>query len=269
MQANFTSLYWGIFGIGVKIGFSVQIRNFVITDFKMFPMPKLYLVPNLLSQNDWQKSLPSNIINVLSETRFFIVENIRTARRFMKKVNKDIDIDSLTFFELNKHTSPGEIPSFLKPLEKEEDVALISEAGCPGVADPGAEIVKLAHQKGIQVEPMVGPSSIILALMASGFNGQNFTFNGYLPVKSDERVRALNLIEKKAKNEKQTQIFIETPYRNNQLLKDILKTCSNASKLCIAANLTGENEYIKTMTIGEWKEGIPNLHKQPAIFLIG
>lgn len=232
-------------------------------------MSKLYLVPNLLSESDWQNSLPARINTVLTQTRYFIVENIRTARRFLKQVNKTIDIDSLTFFELNKHTKKEDIPAYLKPISDGFDVAVISEAGCPGVADPGAEIVKLAHGKGIQVEPLTGPSSILLALMASGLNGQNFAFNGYLPVQSNERVRALNLLEKIAKNEQQTQIFIETPYRNNQLLKDITKTCSNASWLCIAANLTGENEFIKTQTVGEWKKGVPDLHKQPAIFLIG
>ncbi len=187
----------------------------------------------------------------------------------MKQVNKEIDIDQLTFFELNKHTQSSEIPSFLKPLEKGEDVAVISEAGCPGVADPGADIVKLAHQKGISVVPLVGPSSILLSLMASGFNGQNFAFNGYLPVKSGERTKAINLLEKKAKIDQQTQIFIETPYRNNQLIADLLKTCSTSTLLCIAANITAENEFIATKKVGDWKKSVPDLHKQPAIFLIG
>jgi len=232
-------------------------------------MAKLFLIPNVLSDGDWQNVLPVNVLPVLTNTRFFIVENIRTARRFMKQVNKAIDIDRLTFFELNKHTHPNEIPSFLKPLENGEDVAVISEAGCPGVADPGADIVKLAHQKGIAVVPLVGPSSILLALMASGLNGQNFAFNGYLPVQSNERMRAINSLEKKVRNEHQTQIFIETPYRNNQLIADLLKTCSPSTLLCIAANITGENEFIATKSIGKWKKSVPDLHKQPAIFLIG
>jgi len=232
-------------------------------------MAKLFLIPNVLSDGDWQNVLPVNVLPVLTNTRFFIVENIRTARRFMKQVNKAIDIDRLTFFELNKHTHPNEIPSFLKPLENGEDVAVISEAGCPGVADPGADIVKLAHQKGIAVVPLVGPSSILLALMASGLNGQNFAFNGYLPVQSNERMRAINSLEKKVRNEQQAQIFIETPYRNNQLIADLLKTCSPSTLLCIAANITGENEFIATKSIGKWKKSVPDLHKQPAIFLIG
>lgn len=232
-------------------------------------MANLFLVPNVLSDADWQMVLPANIYRVLTDTRFFIVENIRTARRFMKQVNKEIDIDQLTFFELNKHTQSSEIPAFLEPLEKGEDVAVISEAGCPGVADPGAEIVKLAHLKGISVVPLVGPSSILLSLMASGLNGQNFAFNGYLPVKPGARTKAINLLERKAKIEQQTQIFIETPYRNNQLITDLLKTCSTSALLCIAANITAENEFISTKTIGEWKKNVPDLHKQPAIFLIG
>jgi len=232
-------------------------------------MAKLYLIPNLLSESDWQNVLPAHVLPVLTQTRYFIVENIRTARRFLKRVNQAIEIDDLTFFELNKHTSSSEIPSFLNPLEKGEDIAVISEAGCPGVADPGAEIVKLAHHKRMEVVPLTGPSSIILSLMASGLNGQNFAFNGYLPVKSAERSKAVKVLEKKAKIEQQTQIFIETPYRNNQLIKDLLKMCSSATLLCIAANLTGENEFIATRPIGEWKKGVPDLNKQPAIFLIG
>ncbi|MFW5773796.1 MAG: SAM-dependent methyltransferase [Tangfeifania sp.] len=232
-------------------------------------MAKLFLIPNVLSDGDWQNVLPANVLPVLTNTRFFIVENVRTARRFMKQVNKAIDIDRLTFFELNKHTHPNEIPSFLKPLESGEDVAVISEAGCPGVADPGADIVRLAHKKGFTVVPLVGPSSILLALMASGLNGQNFAFNGYLPVKSGERSKAISHLEKKVRNERQTQLFIETPYRNNQLIADLLKTCSPSTLLCIAANITGANEFIATKSIGEWKKNIPDLHKQPAIFLLG
>jgi 16S rRNA (cytidine1402-2'-O)-methyltransferase len=236
---------------------------------KKIVMAKLYVVPSPLSNGDWQNVMPARVFQVLTATRYFIVENLRTARRFMKQVNKDIDIDSITFFELNKHTKTMEIPFFLAPLEKGNDVAVISEAGCPGVADPGAEVVKLAHQKGFLVEPLVGPSSILLALMASGLNGQNFAFNGYLPVRSTERFRALRSLEKKAKNNHQTQIFIETPYRNNRLLNDLLKTGSPSTLLCIAANLTGEKEFIATKTIEQWKNKVPGLHKQPAIFLIG
>jgi len=232
-------------------------------------MANLFLVPNVLSEGDWQNVLPAGVFTILTETRYFIVENVRTARRFLKQVNKEIDIDQLTFFELNKYTQPADLPEFLKPLENGYDIAVISEAGCPGVADPGADIVKIAHQKNITVVPVVGPSSILLALMASGLNGQNFTFHGYLPVKPHERTRAIASLEKQAKNSRQTQIFIETPYRNNQMLDDLLKSCSPSTLLCVAADITGENEFIATKTVQQWKKNIPDLHKIPTIFLIG
>lgn len=232
-------------------------------------MAKIYLVPNVLSENDWQAVLPAQIVPILTNTRHFIVENVRTARRFMKQVNQEINIDECTFYELNKYTNLSDIPSFLKPVENGFDVAVISEAGCPGIADPGADVVKIAHQKGITVVPLVGPSSILLALMASGLNGQNFAFNGYLPVKSQERARAITNLEKKIKNDQQTQIFIETPYRNNQMIEDVLKICSPGTFFCIAANITAENEFIVTKTIHDWKNKTPDLHKIPAIFLLG
>ncbi len=232
-------------------------------------MANLYLVPNVLSEGDWQNVLPAKLFPILTATRYFIVEDIRTARRFLKSVNKEINIDECTFFGLNKYTPQNEIPEFLKPIEQGFDVAVISEAGCPGIADPGADVVKIAHQKNYKIVPLVGPSSIILALMASGLNGQNFAFNGYLPVKPAERAKEIQYLEKRVINQKQTQIFIETPYRNNQLVGDLLKTCNPATKLCIAVNLTGENEFVATKTIHQWKNKIPDLHKQPAIFLIG
>lgn len=232
-------------------------------------MAKLFLIPNVLSEGDWQNVLPAQIHPVLTNTKHFIVENIRTARRFMKQVNREIDIDECTFYELNKRTKSSDLPAFLKPIEKGFDIGVISEAGCPGVADPGADVVQIAHRKGFQVVPLVGPSSILLALMASGLNGQHFAFIGYLPVKPNERIREIASIEKRIRSQKQTQIFIETPYRNNQLIGDLLKTCSPHTWLCIAANITGENEYIVTKTISEWKKGVPDFHKQPVIFLLG
>lgn len=236
---------------------------------KTFYMASLYLVPNVLAEGDWQNVLPASIFPILTSTRFFIVENVRTARRFMKLVNRDIDIDSCTFFEINKYTDPKDLPRFLEPLEGGNDVAVISEAGCPGVADPGADVVRIAHQKGLKVVPIVGPSSILLALMASGLNGQDFAFRGYLPVKPHERSRELTNLEKTIKATGQTQIFIETPYRNNQLIEDVLKSCSPGTLFCIAANVTGEDEFIVTKTVQNWKGKIPNLHKQPVIFLLG
>jgi len=244
---------------------TVNIPNFT----QKISMAVLYLVPSLLSENDWQMVLPAGIVPVITETRFFIVENVRTARRFMKGVNKNIDIDSLTFFQLNKHTDPLEIAGFLKPAEEGNDMVVITEAGCPGVADPGAEVVRIAHKKGVRVVPLSGPSSVILALMASGLTGQNFAFNGYLPVNKTERARAIAKLEEKAVKERQTQIFIETPYRNDQLVKSVLEACSPDTLLCIAANLTGKDEFIVTKSVGEWKRKIPHLNKQPAIFLLG
>jgi len=232
-------------------------------------MAKLFLIPNVLSEGDWQNVMPAQIHPILTNTKHFIVENIRTARRFMKQVNREINIDECTFYELNKRTRSSELPGFLKPIQQGFDVGVISEAGCPGVADPGAEVVKIAHQKGYKVVPIVGPSSILLALMASGLNGQNFAFVGYLPIKPNERVREITALEKQVRNRSQTQIFIETPYRNNQLIGDLLKTCSPTTLLCIAANITGENEFIATKTIQDWKNKVPDFHKQPVIYLIG
>jgi 16S rRNA (cytidine1402-2'-O)-methyltransferase len=232
-------------------------------------MAVLYLVPSLLSDSDWQVALPAGIVPVLTETKYFIVENVRTARRFMKLVDKNIIIDSLNFYELNKHTDPVEIAGFLKPALDGYDMAVISEAGCPGVADPGADVVLIAHKKGIRVVPLSGPSSVIMALMASGLSGQSFAFNGYLPVNKNERTKTIANIEERAVKQQQTQIFIETPYRNNQLIKSLLDKCKPSTLLCIAANLTGNNEFIATKTIEQWKRNIPDLNKQPAVFLLG
>ena len=236
---------------------------------KSFTMARIFLVPSLLSDSDWQQVLPARVFQILSETRFYVVENIRTTRRFIKMVNKQIDINTLTFFELNEHTGIEEISDMLKPVEQGFDMAVVSEAGCSGVADPGSAIVGLAYKKGFKVIPVSGPSSVILALMASGLNGQNFAFNGYLPIKPYERTHTLTNLEKRALNERQTQIFIETPYRNNQMLADILRTLSPSMLLCIAANITGENEFIVTKSVREWKNKMPDLNKQPAIFLFG
>lgn len=233
-------------------------------------MATLYLVPNVLADGDWQTVLPAQVESILTNTKYFIVENIRTARRFMKQVNREINIDECTFYEINKRTNAANLPTFLKPVTQGFDVAVISEAGCPGVADPGADIVKIAHKQGIKVTPIVGPSSILLALMASGLNGQNFAFKGYLPVKPQERLKEIQFLEKTIRNNKQTQIFIETPYRNNQLIADVLKSCSPSTLFCIAANITGDNEFIQTKSVQDWKkQGTPDLHKQPVIFLLG
>ena len=232
-------------------------------------MAKLYLIPTTLGDTSIERVLPSDLTKLISAIPVFIVENIRTARRFLKKVNPAIVIDDLIFFELNQHTDKKEINRFLEPIQKGQDAGIISEAGCPAVADPGAEVVKIAHTKNIQVVPLVGPSSILLALMASGMSGQNFAFNGYLPIKDPEKSNQIKLLEKRMQTEGQTQIFIETPYRNAQLLGDLLKNCDPQTMLCIAADITLDTEFILAKPVSYWKNHIPDIQKRPAIFMIG
>lgn len=231
-------------------------------------MATLYLIPTTLGETELDKILPTENSVIVSSIRYFIVENIRTARRFLKKVNREINIDELTFFELNQHTKPEEISQFLQPLKAGNDMGIISEAGCPAIADPGADVVALAQAQNFNVVPLVGPSSILLSLMASGFNGQSFAFLGYLPVQQNDRIKALKKMESRIYSEQQTQIFIETPYRNMKMLEDILATCQPNTKLCIAADITLETEFIKTKTVSAWKKQMPDLNKRPTIFLI-
>ena len=231
-------------------------------------IPALYLIPNLLGETPVEQVLPPYNREIILGIRHFIVEDVRTARRFLKLVDRSIDIDQLTFYTLNKHTNPEEVSSMLKPLEEGNPMGVISEAGCPAVADPGADVVAIAQRKGLQVVPLVGPSSIILAVMGSGFNGQSFAFNGYLPIEPDERIKTLKKLEQRAYTENQTQLFIETPYRNSKMMADILKACRPQTHLCIAAGLTTKDEYIKTHTVKEWTGKLPQLEKMPCIFLI-
>ncbi|MBQ8502456.1 MAG: SAM-dependent methyltransferase [Bacteroides sp.] len=228
----------------------------------------LYLLPVTLGDTPIEQVLPAYNKEVILGIRHFIVEDVRSARRFLKKIEKAIDIDKLTFYPLNKHTSPEEISGYLKPLQAGESMGVISEAGCPAVADPGADVVALAQRKGLKVVPLVGPSSIILSVMGSGFNGQSFAFHGYLPIEPAERAKRLKQLEQRIYNEQQTQLFIETPYRNNKMLEDILTNCRPQTKLCIAANITCEGEYIKTKTVKEWQSKKPDLTKIPCIFLL-
>lgn len=231
-------------------------------------IPALYLIPNLLGDTPVEQVLPPYNHEIIMGIRHFIVEDVRTARRFLKLVDRTIDIDQLTFYTLNKHTNPEEVSSMLKPLEEGNPMGVISEAGCPAVADPGADVVAIAQRKGLLVVPLVGPSSIILAVMGSGFNGQSFAFNGYLPIEPDERIKVLKKLEQRAYTENQTQLFIETPYRNTKMMADILKACRPQTHLCIAAGLTTKDEYIKTRTVKEWTGHLPQLEKIPCIFLI-
>ena len=228
----------------------------------------LYLLLVALGDPPVEKVLPSYNREIILQIRHFIVEDVRSARRFLKKVDRDINIDELTFYSLNKHTSPEAISGYLKPLQEGNSMGVISEAGCPAVADPGADVVAIAQRKNLKVVPLVGPSSIILSVMGSGFNGQSFAFHGYLPIEPGERQKRLKELEQRVYSEHQTQLFIETPYRNNKMLEDILKACRPQTKLCVAANITCEGEYIKTKTVQEWKGYLPDLSKIPCIFLI-
>jgi 16S rRNA (cytidine1402-2'-O)-methyltransferase len=229
---------------------------------------KLYLIPSPLGENDPSEVIPQPVLKSLEGFRTFVVEEVRTARRYLSKAGLKGKIDGLQFFELNEHTEAATVESYLKLFNDGNDVALISEAGLPAVADPGAQLVALAHRHGIEVIPAVGPSSLMMSLMASGLNGQSFAFCGYIPAKTDERRSKLKLLEKVSSQLKQTQIIIETPYRNDSLFKDMLSTCSPSTRLCIAANITMPDAYIKTKTIAQWKKEIIIIGKRPCVFLI-
>ncbi len=231
--------------------------------------PALYLIPVTLGDTPLDRVLPSHNTEVIRGICHFIVEEIRTARRFLKQVDRDINIDDLTFYPMGKHADAAQFSRYLEPLRRGEPVGVISEAGCPAVADPGADLVAIAQREGLKVVPLVGPSSILLAVMGSGFSGQSFAFHGYLPIDGKERTKRLKQLEARAKAEKQTQLFIETPYRNAKLFSDICNACAPTTRLCVAAGLTTEQEYIRTMPLKEWKQkGLPDLGKIPAIFLI-
>ena len=227
----------------------------------------LYLIPVTLGETEYSKVLPDYNFQVISQIRHFIVENIRSARRFLCKI-QGINLDDAEFFELNEHTDIKSVSNYLNPIKNGFPMGIISEAGCPGIADPGALIVEMAHKKNIPVIPLTGPSSIFLSLMASGFNGQSFCFNGYLPAKNNERFSKLKKIEQKIYRENQTQIFIETPYRNDALLADLLANLSPQTRLCLAADLTLESQTIRTMSVAEWKKIGFSVGKRPCVFLI-
>lgn len=228
----------------------------------------LYLIPVTLGETSIEQVLPTYNKEIILRIKYFIVENIRSARRFLKKVESSINIDELTFYELNKHTKAEDIENYLNPMANGFHVGIISEAGCPAIADPGSDIVAIAQKKNYKVVPLVGPSSILLSLMASGFNGQGFAFHGYLPIDGAERIRKIKQLENLIHHEHQTQIFIETPYRNQKLVEDIIKHCTPSTKLCIAMNITCENEYIKTLSVKQWAKQLPDMAKQLCIFLL-
>lgn len=228
---------------------------------------RIYLIPVTLGGEDFLKVIPEKVISLTRLLRFFIVEDIRSARRFLRLIDKEFPINDTVFFELNEHTGESDIAHYLEPLLNGSDIGIMSEAGLPGIADPGARIIALAHQKKITVTPLSGPSSIVLALISSGLNGQNFSFNGYLPVKPAERTAKLRELEKKA-GEGYAQIFMETPYRNQKMLEAIITTCHNDTKLCIAADITLTSESIKTMKISEWKKVLPSLNDKLVVFVM-
>ena len=229
---------------------------------------KLYLIPTTLGDNEPLEVLPLSVKKVIEELDCFIVENEKTARKFIKRITPRKSQPSLTILKLDKYADQLEVRSYLDVCETGVSIGLLSEAGVPAIADPGAEIVKLAHEKGIRVIPLVGPSSIILAMMASGFNGQHFAFNGYLPIDTSERKKAIKSLEKLSKEKNQSQIFIETPYRNEKMFADLKSTLTPTAKLCIACNITLVDEYIRTLEVKDWKSENPDLHKKPTIFII-
>lgn len=233
-------------------------------------IPALYLIPMTLGDSECARVFPPFNRDIILGIRHFIVEEVRTARRFLKLVDKSIDINALTFYEMGKHADSRMFASYLAPLRGGEPMGVISEAGCPAVADPGAVFVALAQDEGLRVVPLVGPSSVLLALMASGLNGQSFAFNGYLPVDGDAKARALKHLEARAVREGQTQLFIEAPYRNNSLVRLMLQTLGASTRLCIAAGITCEGESIRTLTVARWRKAvIPDLNRTPTIFAIG
>lgn len=231
---------------------------------------KLYLIPCFLGEHsETMEVLPQKVTEVIRAIDEYIVENEKSARHFLKKAGINRPLQEVILHPLNQHTPSQEINGYLQSLFQGKSMGIISEAGCPGVADPGAEVVRLAHEKGISVIPLVGPSSILLGLMASGFNGQHFAFNGYLPKERPDRIKKLKELEKLVQQRQQTQLFIETPYRNNHLLEDMISICDARTKLCIACDITQPSEFIHTKTMAEWKKQLPDLNKRPTLFILG
>ena len=228
----------------------------------------LYLIPVPLADQAAAKSFTPYLVDTINHINEYIVENGKTARRFLKEAGLKTPQSELIIHDYGKHNRDSGLGEFFKGLIAGKDVGLMSEAGCPGVADPGADIVSEAHRKNIKVVPLVGPSSILLAIMASGFNGQSFTFHGYLPIDKAERARRIKELEALTAQYNQTQLFIETPFRNNPMLEEILRSCNSKTRLCIASNLTATDEFVQTKTIAEWKLKTPDLHKKPTIFLL-
>jgi len=228
---------------------------------------KLYLIPVTLGGNDFRTVIPDNVLDITKRLRVFVVEDIRSARRYLRLIDREFPIDDTMFFELNEHSEENDISHYLDPLMDGSDTGLLSEAGMPGIADPGSKLIAIAHRKRITITPLTGPSSILLALISSGLNGQKFVFHGYLPVKTSEREAKIRELEKNSRKG-YAQIFMETPYRNQKILESVLSICKNETHLCIAADLTLPTEFIRTMKISDWKNDKPDLDKRPAVFII-
>lgn len=234
----------------------------------MKTLGKLYLIPTTLGESNIEDIIPVSVTRIIDLIDIYIVENSKVARKFIKQSNPEKKQSELQLFELNKHTDVTEHQEYIKPLLEGKNMGLMSDAGCPGVADPGAVIVKLAHEKGIQVVPLVGPSSILLAMMASGMNGQSFAFNGYLPIEKGEKKLALKNLEQLSFSKNQSQLFIETPYRNNKFLEDLLQILQPNTLLCVACDITLPTEFIKTLRVADWNKVKVDLHNRPAIFIL-
>ena len=232
------------------------------------PYGKLYLIPTTLGDTAPLEVLPISVKKIVEQVDVYIVENEKTARRFIKQIKPSKKQASLQIFLLNKFTDPSELPGFLEPCLLGKHVGLLSEAGCPAIADPGADVVMLAHKQNIQVVPLVGPSSIVMAHMSSGMNGQSFAFNGYLPIDKVERKKELKRLEQLSYSQNQSQSFIETPYRNNKVLEDICQALNDMTLVCVACDITLTSEYIKTQTVAAWKKNSVDLHKRPTLFII-
>jgi 16S rRNA (cytidine1402-2'-O)-methyltransferase len=229
---------------------------------------KLYLIPTPLAENTLDKIVTTQMTEVIKGLDYFLVENLRTARRFVSSLKLGKVIEDLHFKVLDKKTPEKMIQNLCAPLMDGKDIGVMSEAGCPGIADPGNLAVSFAHRNNIAVVPLVGPSAIFIALMASGFNGQSFAFHGYLPIEKQKRIQSIKALEKDSANKKQTQIFMETPFRNDHLLLDVLNSCQSHTQLCVAKDINGSEEMIRTLSIKDWKKSIPQLHKVPTVFLI-
>jgi 16S rRNA (cytidine1402-2'-O)-methyltransferase len=230
---------------------------------------KLFLVPTTLGSEDWRHVIPAEVAEQTIRLRHFAVEDIKSARRYLRKLDREFPIDDSTFFTLNKKTPPEELLAMVKVMADGHDLGILSEAGCPGIADPGADLVALAHRKGYFVSPLTGPSSILLGLIGSGFNGQQFSFHGYLPKERKDRIRSLKEYEREARISSATQIFMDTPFRNMNVLDDLLNELQDDSLLCIACDLTLPTERIQTMRVADWRENAYDLSKRPTMFLLG